>query len=52
MEPTDKEINELLDWCMDADNEGTHYHGMTYEQGIRDAIDFMQGNGPSPAGDE
>lgn len=37
------EINTLLDWCYAADHEGSHYHGMTYEQGIRDAFEFIAG---------
>ena len=43
--PTDREINEVLDWCMDAEADGTHYHGMTYEQGVRAAIEWLRGEG-------
>ena len=39
---TEDEINALEDWCFEAEEEGTNYHGMTYEQGIRDAIDWLR----------
>ena len=44
----EQDMSDLLDWCMDADNEGTHYHGMTYEQGIRDTLDWLAGESDSP----
>jgi hypothetical protein len=39
----DDTIRDLMDWCMDADNDGSHYFGMTYEQGIRDTLDWLAG---------
>jgi hypothetical protein len=39
----DHKMDDLLNWCMDADNEGSHYFGMTYEQGIRDTLDWLSG---------
>jgi hypothetical protein len=47
--PTEQEINRCLDWCFEAEDEGTHFHGMTYEQGVRDAIEFMRDEGSNPA---
>ncbi len=48
--PTEQEINACLNWCLDAEDTGTtNYHGMTYEQGVRDAIDWLQGNGSDPS---
>ena len=38
---TDKEIEDLVDKCFDAESEGSKYSGMTYEQGIRAAIDWL-----------
>ncbi len=49
MEPTDKEIETVLDLAQDSISEGTsRYRGMTYEEGIRDTIDWLQGNGDAP----
>lgn len=49
MEPTDKEIETVLNLAQDSISEGTsRYRGMTYEEGIRDAIDWIQGNGDTP----
>ena len=51
--PSQKEIDEASDWCRDAEAEGmTHYGGMTYEQGVLAALDWMQGWGENPTGDE
>lgn len=47
--PTQEEINNVINWCMSSENEGyTHYPGMTYEQGVRAAIDWMEGGGEDP----
>ena len=37
---SDDEIDDLLDKCYDG---GTHYRGMTYEDGIRAAIEWLTG---------
>ncbi len=44
----DDTMTDLMDWCMDADNEGSHYTGMTYEQGIRDTLDWLSGETDEP----
>lgn len=41
---TNKEINEQLDRATEGINEGTKFHGMSYEDGVRAAIDWMLGN--------
>ena len=46
--PTKNEIDDVLDWCVEAEETGTKYGGMTYEQGVRAAIDWMQGHGENP----
>lgn len=39
----DAEINRVLDKAMKAFDEGTNYPGMSYEQGIMDAIQWIVG---------
>lgn len=47
--PTEKEINKLIGDLDESLASGkSKYPGMTYEQGIRDAIDWIQGNGDRP----
>lgn len=44
MKRTEEEINELLNKCSEAEEEGaSRYPGMTYEEGIHAAIDWMLG---------
>ena len=35
---TEDELNELYDWAAEADTEGSHYPGMSYEDGIKAVI--------------
>lgn len=50
--PTEDEINNLLNACVESENEGeSKYPGMTYEQGIKDAIMWMQGEAENPLAD-
>jgi len=44
----DAEIDEVMDWCHEAEDEGTHYPGMTYEQGIKDTLYWLSGNADAP----
>lgn len=46
--PTNDEIDDVIDWCLEAEESGTNYSGMTYEQGVRVAIDWMRGDGENP----
>lgn len=47
--PTQKEIDAVLNWCGESIETGkSHFHGMTYEDGVQAAINWMQGNGERP----
>ncbi len=49
---TDEEINNTLNWCADSEEEGSNYPGMTYEQGVRDTIEWLAGDADtSPSGE-
>ena len=41
---SDSEVDDCLNWCADAEDAGTNYFGMTYEQGVRDAIEWLAGH--------
>lgn len=42
---TEKEINQLLNECDEAEDMGTtKFPGMTYEQGIKEAIEWLSGD--------
>lgn len=46
---TEQEIDDVLGMCIDSYNNGaSRYPGMTYEQGIEAAIEWMRGNGEHP----
>lgn len=40
--PTDDELHSMIDKAADIinDEDDSGYHGMTYEEGIRDAIEW------------
>lgn len=41
---TEKEIDELLNKCSEAEENGdTSYPGMSYEQGIKNALEWALG---------
>ena len=40
---TQEEIDALLNKCVDAENFGSNYPGMSYEQGIKAAIEWLDG---------
>jgi len=43
--PTDEQLNELYGWAMNEDQGGaSHFSGMTYEDGVKAVIDWLQGN--------
>lgn len=47
--PTENEINNVLNECMEKEELGeTRYPGMTYEQGIKAALECAQGYGENP----
>lgn len=44
MNRTEHEINELLNRCVKAEETGeSEYPGMSYEQGIKAAIEWLEG---------
>lgn len=45
----DSELNALYNWaCNEDDGGSTRYSGMTYEDGIKAVVDWLQGNGDRP----
>ena len=41
---TEKEIAEIYDKCIESENQNeSRYPGMTYEQGIKDCLDWLEG---------
>jgi hypothetical protein len=40
----DSDLDKIEEWCCEGQEQGTRYSGMTYEQGMRDIIDFIRGN--------
>jgi hypothetical protein len=52
IKPTENEINEVLNACLEAEDDGRSiYPGMSYEQGVVMAINWMRGDGPHPIED-
>ncbi len=41
MDRDKKEIEEVLEWAMKGIDQGSQYPGMSYEEGVRDAIDWI-----------
>jgi len=41
---TIEQINEQLDRVAEAEKNGGKYHGMTYEGGVKYALDWILGN--------
>jgi hypothetical protein len=49
---TQEEIDRLENWAAEGQDNGTHYFGMSYEDGIRNTIDWLLGRSDtSPADD-
>lgn len=40
---SDEEINQVLDWAAEGEDQGSHYPGMSYEEGVRAALDWVLG---------
>ena len=50
--PTEQQIDDVLNQCSDQlDEGGSKYHGLSFEEGVRDAIQWLRGDGPNPLGD-
>jgi len=48
--PTADEVDEVIRWCCQSEMFITHFSGMTYEQGVLAAIEWMLGNADNPKG--
>ena len=46
--PTEQEVHQLLDICSEAMENGSKYPGMSYEDGLRDGIDWVTEGGEPP----
>jgi len=45
-------IDDLINKVVAQENEGgSKFPGMTYEQGIKATIEWLEGNGPNPLAD-
>jgi hypothetical protein len=40
---SEDEIDRLESWAADGQDNGTRYFGMSYEDGIRDTLDWLYG---------
>lgn len=49
IKPTEDEINDVLNACAESEDNGEPiYPGMSYEQGVKAAIQWLQGDGSNP----
>jgi hypothetical protein len=49
---TQEEIDRLEAWASEGQNNGTHYSGMSYEDGIRETLDWLFGRRDASPADE
>ena len=50
--PSQSEIDDVLDKCLDQEDEGgSRFPGMTYEQGVKAGIDWLTDDGAHPLED-
>lgn len=40
---SEKDINRVLDWAAEGENEGSHFPGNSYEEGIRAMYEWLVG---------
>jgi len=53
MNRTEEEINDVLNRCIESEETGvSQWPGMTYEQGVKAALEWVQGYGEHPLEDE
>lgn len=45
---TEEEINEVLNWAAEAQDDGSKFPGMTYEDGVKAMYDWLTGDGDRP----
>jgi len=41
---SDEEIDAAVNWAFDAEESGSRYPGMSYENGVQAALDWVVGN--------
>jgi len=52
MTPTEEQIDEVINQCVESEETGeSRWPGMTYEQGVRAALEWIQGYGENPMED-
>ena len=51
VKPDADEIARVEEWATDGDL-WSHYPGMSYERGILDTLEWLQGRAPAPDQDE
>ena len=52
IKPREDEIDDVLNKCVESEESGvSRWPGMTYEQGVKAAIEWMQGFGDNPLAD-
>ena len=47
----DEEIARVENWAVEGVDEGSHYPGMSYEQGIMDTIAWLRGDSEDAPGE-
>lgn len=40
---TNKQVNDVLNWAAEGEDRGTHYPGMSFEQGITAMFNWLTG---------
>jgi hypothetical protein len=46
--PPQGDYEELLAWAWEGIEKGSRYRGMTYEEGVRDVLEWIMGNAERP----
>jgi hypothetical protein len=49
---TEEEIDRLEAWAAEGQGKGSHYRGMSYEDGIRATLDWLLGRRDESPADE
>lgn len=48
---TEPQIEKVIGETIDAMDNGSKWPGLSYEEGVRAALDWILGNGPNPMED-
>lgn len=52
MTPTDDQIDDVLNDCAESEDTGrSKFPGMSFEQGVKAALEWMRGDGSNPLDD-